>query len=129
MLGAHRGLPFYTVGQRSGLGLAAPQPLFVLSLDVERNVLVVGTRDELGTTAFRTGPVHWVGGSPPAGSFEAAVQIRYHAQPAAASITVEREHDGARVQVTAPLRDVTPGQAAVFYQGENCLGNGLITRS
>lgn len=128
VLGAHRGLPLYTVGQRSGLGLAAAQPLFVLSLDVERNALVVGTRDELGIATFRTGPVHWVGGLTPHEPLEADVQIRYRAQPAAATVTVERESGGARVQLNAPLRDVTPGQAAVFYQGENCLGNGLILR-
>ena len=128
VLGMHRGLPFYTVGQRSGLGLAAAQPLFVLSLDVERNALVVGTRAELGTAVFRTGPVHWVGGTPPHEPMEAEVQIRYRAQPASAAITVDRESGGSRVQLNASLRDVTPGQAAVFYQGENCLGYGLILR-
>lgn len=128
VLGRHRGLPFYTVGQRSGLGLAVSQPLYVLSLDVERNALVVGARDELGTVVFRTGAVHWVAGCPPAASFEAEVQIRYRGQPAPAAITIDHEMGGALIQATAPLRDVTPGQAAVFYQGENCLGNALILR-
>jgi len=128
VLGAHRGLPFYTVGQRSGLGLAAAQPLFVLSLDVKRNALVVGTREELGTATFRTGPVNWVGGPPPHERLEVDVQIRYRAQPAAAVVTVERASGAARVELDAPLRDVTPGQAAVFYRGEHCLGCGLIVR-
>lgn len=132
-LGEHRGLPFYTIGQRSGLGVAASHPLYVLRLDVDRNALIVGAADELGSTAFRTGPVNWVAGQPPGEgldreSFQAEVQIRYRSQPANAAVTLLPD-GGAEAELRAPLRDVTPGQAAVFYQGEKCLGNGLILRS
>ncbi len=126
-LGRHRGLPFYTVGQRSGLGIAAREPLYVLALDVDRNALVVGTAAQLGRTAFRTGRVNWIAGAPPASSFRAEVQIRYRAQAVPASVAVD-DSGGAQVELDAPLRDVTPGQAAVFYDGERCLGNGLILR-
>jgi tRNA-uridine 2-sulfurtransferase len=126
-LGEHRGLPFYTIGQRSGLGIAAAHPLYVLRLDVERNALIVGGAEELGSTTFRTGSVSWVAGAAPGERFEAEVQIRYRSQPVAAAVSVLADGSMA-VEVKSPLRDVTPGQAAVFYQGEQCLGNGLILR-
>lgn len=126
-LGRHRGLPFYTIGQRSGLGIAAAQPLYVVRLDVERNALVVGPADELGERAFRTGEVNWVAGTPPGDNFEVEVQIRYRSQPVACAVTVLPD-GGVRVEVSKALRDVTPGQAAVFYRGDLCLGHGLILR-
>jgi tRNA-specific 2-thiouridylase len=126
-LGRHRGLPFYTIGQRSGLGLAANEPLYVLALDVERNVVVVGSSRELGRTTFRTACVNWIAGAPPAQAFRAEVQIRYRAHPAPASVTVAPGGE-TLVALDAPLRDVSPGQAAVFYHGDMCLGNGLIRR-
>jgi tRNA-specific 2-thiouridylase len=126
-VGRHQGLPFYTIGQRSGLGIAAAEPLYVLALDVERNAVVVGTRDQLGRRTFQTGIVNWIAGDAPVASFRAEVQIRYRAQPAPATVT-PLDGGGAGVVLDAPLRDVTPGQAAVFYRGEQALGNGLILR-
>lgn len=126
-MGEHRGLPFYTIGQRGGLGIAAGRPLYVLRLDVERNALIVGGAEELGSTAFRTGPANWVTGVPDDGRFEAEVQIRYRGQPVAAAVNVLAD-GSAMIEVRTPLRDVTPGQAAVFYRGEKCLGSGLILR-
>lgn len=126
-LGEHRGLPFYTIGQRSGLGIAASHPLYVLRLDVAHNALIVGAADELGERTFRTGPVSWVAGGAPGDRFDADVQIRYHSQPVAAKVTVLGD-GGAWVEAETTLRDVTPGQAAVFYRADNCLGNGLILR-
>ena len=123
--GAHRGLPFYTIGQRSGLGIAAREPLYVLELDIARNAVIVGTRDRARPVRISRGPVNWVAGEPPALSFAAEVQIRYRSQPGAATVTAT-EDGGAAVALDAPLRDVTPGQAAVFYAGEQCLGGGLI---
>jgi tRNA-specific 2-thiouridylase len=127
-LGEHRGLPFYTIGQRSGLGIAAAHPLYVLRLDVERNAVIVAGAEELGSLAFRTGPVNWIAGSPPAARFDTEVQIRYRSQPSAATVAVLPD-GGTAVELRAPLRDVTPGQAVVFYHGDKCLGNGLILRS
>ena len=124
-IGTHRGLPFYTIGQRSGLGIAAGQPLYVLELDVARNALIVGAAAELGRTTLRTGPVNWIAGEPPDGPFAAQVQIRYHATPAPATVTPQPD-GGVEIAFAAPLRDITPGQAAVFYEGEVCLGGGVI---
>ncbi len=124
-LGEHRGLPFYTIGQRSGLGIAAARPLYVLALDQARNALIVGPAEALGHTWLRTGPASWVAGEPPAAAFRGEVQIRYRATPAPALVTPLA--DGAvEVKFALPLRDITPGQAAVFYVGENCLGGGVI---
>ncbi len=131
-LGRHHGLPAYTIGQRSGLGIAAVQPLYVLALDMARNALIVGAADELGRTWLRTGTVNWVGGDPPAGPpsgpFRADVQIRYRAHPAPALVTPSADGT-AEVRFVGPLRDISPGQAAVFYEGEICLGGGLIAEA
>ena len=116
-LGSHRGLPRYTIGQRSGLGVAAPQPLYVLELDQARNAVIVGTAAELGHAWLRTGPAWWVAGEPPAGPIQAEAQIRYRATPAPALVT-PRTDGGAEARFASPLRDITPGQAAVFYAGE-----------
>lgn len=124
-LGIHQGLPFYTIGQRSGLGIPAPQPLYVKALDPARNALVVGTAAELGQSWLQTGAVNWIAGEPPSGPIAAAVQIRYRAQAVPATIAPQPD-GGAEVQLTAPLRDITPGQAAVFYADDVCLGGGII---
>jgi len=128
-LGRHRGLARYTIGQRSGLGIAAAQPLYVLEVDRERNTLVVGTAAELGCDRFVAGPVNWLAGEPPSGAFECEVQIRYRARPARARVALLSD-GAAEVQLEAPLRDVTPGQGAVFYDGDGdrCLGGGNILK-
>lgn len=126
-IGEHRGLPFYTIGQRSGLGIAAAHPLYVIRLDVGRNAVIVGPLEALGSRAFHTGPVNWVAGAPPGDAFEAEVQIRYRSRPVKASVGL-LPWGGAAVELHTPVRDATPGQAAVFYDGDNCLGNGLILR-
>ena len=127
-LGVHAGLPGYTIGQRGGLGIAAAQPLYVLALDTTRNALIVGTGAELGQNWLRAGSINWIDGEPPSASFEAEVQIRYRATPAAATVTPLAGGD-AEVQFAAALRDITPGQGVVFYEGERCLGGGTISRT
>jgi tRNA-specific 2-thiouridylase len=125
VLGQHGGLPFYTVGQRKGLGIAAPEPLFVLRLEPAGNTLVVGPATELGGDHLTAHSVNWIAGQPPAGPVEVQVKIRYKARPAAAMVTALAD-SRAQVRLAQPLRDITRGQAVVFYQGEDCLGGGLI---
>ncbi|MCZ7546207.1 MAG: tRNA 2-thiouridine(34) synthase MnmA [Anaerolineae bacterium] len=126
-LGTHTGLPHYTVGQRKGLGLSAPTPLYVVGADVAANTLIVGARDVLGRDALVARHVNWVAGAPPDGPVRAGVKIRYRARETAATVTPDGATT-ARVKFDAPLRDITPGQAAVFYQGDVCLGGGVIAR-
>ena len=125
MLGQHKGLPYYTVGQRRGLGIAAREPLYVLKLDVGRNALVVGTRDELGRDELTAAHVNWISGRPPEEEIAVTAKIRYKGIEVAARV---RPLPGGRVRVRfdRPLRDITPGQAVVFYQDDVCLGGGII---
>jgi tRNA-specific 2-thiouridylase len=126
LLGEHDGLAFYTIGQRKGLRIAAPQALYVLEKDLERNALVVGTRGELGRSELIADQVNWIAGAPPVGVFRAQVKIRYKADLAWGMVTPEGS-DGMRIVFDQPLRDVTPGQAAVVYVGDECLGGGIIS--
>ncbi len=126
-LGTHNGLPNYTIGQRKGLGISYTEPLYVLKLDHGRNALIVGTRTELGQDQLTAGEVNWIAGEPPAAVFEAEVKIRYKASPARAWVEVLPD-DRVLVRFDEPLRDITPGQGAVIYQDDLCLGSGIIER-
>jgi tRNA-uridine 2-sulfurtransferase len=127
-LGTHRGLPFYTAGQRSGLGIAAPSPLYVLELHLESNALIVGTAEELGRRWLRAAAVNWIAGRPPAAHFPAQIQIRYRAQPVPGTV-IARSDMSVEVRLEESARGVTPGQAAVFYEGETCFGGGTIVET
>ncbi len=127
VLGQHAGLPFYTVGQRKGLGIGAAQPLFVLRLDPARNALIVGPAVALGQTALTAHHVTWGVGRPPARAVRVQARIRYKAHDAPALVTPLAE-DRAQVTFDQALRDISPGQGVVFYDGEACLGGGIIER-
>ena len=118
MLGRHRGLAFYTIGQRKGLGITSREPLHVLKIDAAQNALIVGPSAGLEKTSFTVGKIHYVSGEIPVDPFEAKVRVRYKASEERALVT---PLGGKRVQVTVarPQRAITPGQAAVFYGGED----------
>lgn len=123
-IGKHEGLAFYTIGQRRGLGIAAAEPLYVIAKDVKRNALIVGPRSALGRQSLTAVQANWIV-PPPADEFKAEVQIRYTARPIPAVVRLEGEGKfSARLET--PARDITPGQAAVIYLGEECLGSGII---
>lgn len=127
-LGEHRGVIHYTVGQRRGLGLAAPEPLYVLAIEAERNTIVVGPRGSLECAGLVTEAVNWLLPAPPAPGTPAEVQIRY--QHAAARATLHPMPDGAvEVRFDTPQAAVTPGQLAVIYAGERVLGGASIARA
>src|SRR5579883_704505 len=127
-LGRHRGLAYYTIGQRKGLGLTSTEPLHVLSIDAERNALVVGPASALEKTGFTVGKMHYVSGETPTEPFRAKVRIRYKAPEQEAEVTPlpgNRVH----VELLHPQRAITPGQAAVFYggeEGDEVLCGGII---
>jgi tRNA-specific 2-thiouridylase len=124
-LGRHGGVHRYTVGQRRGLGVTSARPLYVLAVLPASRTVVVGEADRLGSPGLVARDVNWLSIAPPGQALRADVKIRYRAAEAAA--TLLPMPDG-RVEVTfdAPQRAVTPGQAAVFYQGDVCLGGGWI---
>ncbi|KUK27420.1 MAG: tRNA-specific 2-thiouridylase MnmA [Acetothermia bacterium 64_32] len=126
-LGIHRGLPHFTVGQRRGLGLSSPEPLYVVALDPGRNAVIVGPESALYARGLVARGLHWISGAPPGKRFECRVQIRYRAPAAPAQVALEGEE--AQVEFETPQRAVTPGQAAVFYRGEEVLGGGVIIRA
>ena len=126
VVGEHQGLANYTIGQRKGLGVFAAEPLYVIGVNPERNALIVGTADELGGNTLTAGRVNWVGVAPDA-PFRAEVKIRYKALPAPAMVE-PLGSDRIRVTFDEPLRDITPGQGAVVYDGDVCLGGGIIER-
>jgi tRNA-specific 2-thiouridylase len=128
VLGRHAGLANYTIGQRKGLGLAVGEPLFVVELDTARNRLIIGRADELGKRELIAAMVNWITGAPPRGETRVTAKIRYRAIESRARV-MPREGERVRVIFDQPLRDIAPGQAVVFYDGEVCLGGGLIQAS
>jgi tRNA-specific 2-thiouridylase len=125
VIGEHEGLANYTIGQRKGLGVQAAEPLYVIGMNPYRNALVVGTAAELGSDTLTASRVNWVCGEAPAAPFDCEVKIRYKAKPVAARVTPTGS-DTISVTFEQPLRDITPGQAAVLYDGDTCLGGGII---
>jgi tRNA-specific 2-thiouridylase len=131
-LGRHRGLPFYTLGQRAGLAIGgargcAQEPWYVARKDSARNALIVVQRHEqhrLEASAVATGPLNWLCAAR-AGSFEAGVKLRYR-QPEQPATVAVRPDGSAWIEFEAPQRAATPGQFAVFYQHGRCLGGGVV---
>src|SRR5579863_7066789 len=117
-LGRHRGLAFYTIGQRKGLGLTSLEPLHVLKIDAEQNALIVGPASALEKSTFTVGKMHYLSGTTPDEPFAAKVRVRYKAPEIEALVT---PLEGNRVSVTLsrPQRAITPGQSAVFYAGHD----------
>lgn len=126
VLGEHQGLAFYTIGQRKGLGISSSHPLYVLEKDVRHNRLVVGEEHELGRSVLVAEEVNWIAGKPPVSPLQVEVKIRYKAREAR-GVVIPLTPDRVKVEFEHPLRDITPGQQCVFYQGEICLGGGTIS--
>jgi tRNA-specific 2-thiouridylase len=124
-LGRHQGLAFYTIGQRKGIGIAAAEPYYVVEKNETENLLIVGPLAELGRRRLLARDTNWIDGQAPSGSFRAQVKIRYKAQEAAALIEI-LAGDRFRITFDQDMRDITPGQMAVVYDGEICRGSGMI---
>ena len=128
VLGKHQGIHHYTIGQRKGLGIAAPNPLYVVKLDPVMNRVIVGDRNSGGQLECTVHRVNWVSIPEPQTPIRAEVQIRYRSKPVPASI-IPLEDGHIRLVFEEPQFGVTPGQAAVWYDGETLLGGGIIQRN
>jgi tRNA-uridine 2-sulfurtransferase len=125
VVGRHDGIHRFTIGQRKGLRLSSVDPLYVVEIRPETRAVIVGDRESLDRTMCRVGTVNWVAGTPPAGSVRLGVQIRHRHVPAVATVTPEDDGE-AGVEFDLPVRAITPGQAAVFYDGDEVVGGGWI---
>ncbi|MBQ8974142.1 MAG: tRNA 2-thiouridine(34) synthase MnmA [Oscillospiraceae bacterium] len=126
VVGRHRGMVRYTIGQRKGLGLSMNRPVYVCAKSVEKNTVTVGDESDLYSRRLIAGDFNWII-SPPEDKIEAQVKTRYSAVPAKA--TAQRLPDGrVLVEFEKPQRALTLGQAAVLYDGDTVLGGGTIER-
>jgi tRNA-uridine 2-sulfurtransferase len=124
-LGEHQGLAYYTIGQRKGLGITSSQPYYVVEKNLNRNALIVGNLDQLGREELVAENVNWISGRTPDKPFRAQVKIRYKASFVWGTI-VPQDDNKIKIVFDHKLRDITSGQAAVIYNGQECLGGGLI---
>ncbi|RRA47411.1 tRNA 2-thiouridine(34) synthase MnmA [Acidipila sp. EB88] len=124
-VGQHAGIHNFTVGQRKGLGLSGPNPLYVLAIHPDSHQVTVGTEPELYRRTFRANRLNWISVDRPEGTLRVEAKIRHRHEPAAASICLV-EDEIVEVTFDEPQRAVTPGQSAVFYQGDEVVGGGWI---
>lgn len=127
VLGKHRGLARYTVGQRQGLGLSSNHRRYVIRLDTRHNRLVVGTAEQLLSNRLLAGSLSWVSGAPPENP--AGITARTRHRSPEAEVELRLDSSTAVVQFKKPQKAITPGQAVVFYRGEEVLGGGTIESS
>jgi len=133
VLGKHIGLPFYTVGQRKGLGIAGGEPLYVVDLDLERNALVVGRRAEAYSAGCKAENLNLIAAERLTDSVSGTCMVRYRGKEVGATMepvpgAPADGQDSAIIRFDTPQFAVTPGQSAVFYQGDYVFGGGVITR-
>jgi tRNA-specific 2-thiouridylase len=125
VLGQHDGVHHYTIGQRKGLGIAAAEPLYVIELDAVNNRVIVGDRTKGTQGECTVNRVNWVSIAEPATPIRAEVQIRYRSQPVPVTV-IPSEDSRVRLVFDEPQFSITPGQAAVWYEGDRVLGGGII---
>ena len=127
VLGQHRGLMHYTIGQRRGLGVSGPRPYYVIRLDTARNAVIVGHAEETFSSSFTTGPVCWGGLGRQDEPFRCLVQLRSRHEAVAATVRPSRQ--GVDVVFDAPEQAVTPGQWAVFYDDDGFVLASAIVKA
>ena len=127
ILGKHRGLPFYTVGQRQKLGVSSGKRLYVLKIDAPSNRLVVGSKKDLMSYNLTARDITWVRGAPPVGKGNVMARIRYGAEEA--SVSLQDKDNGMEVTFDRAQSAIAPGQDIVLYRGDELLGGGVIERA
>jgi len=126
ILGQHKGTPFYTIGQRQGLGIAYKEPLYVTKIDVSKNVIVVGVKKDVLKKEFTADDLNWVFFKEPPKTLKVMAKIRYKHTKADATVEITGR-DTAKVIFNKPQEAPTPGQAVVFYDSDIVLGGGWIS--
>lgn len=127
VLGHHDGIAFYTIGQRKGLGISSPTPLYVIELDAEKNRVIVGDDTALDRDTFTVSRCNWIAFEDLNGDCEVTAKIRYN-HPGVAATLSPLPNGQATVKLHTPQRAITPGQACVFYQGDLVVGGGWINK-
>lgn len=127
VLGQHRGITGFTIGQRQGLGIAAREPLYVTAIEPERNAVVVGTREATYGRELIASDLNWIAVAPPQHPLKVKAKVRYR-HPEAEALVTPRDTDSVYVKFTEPQMAITPGQAIVFYEGDTVIGGGTIER-
>jgi len=127
VMGHHAGIHRYTIGQRRGIGIAGERPLYVIGIDAPHNRVIVGQQDDLLSREFIAARVNWIAFDNPTAPVRADVRVRYRHNPAPATIT-PLAAGRARVVFDELQRAITPGQATVFYRGDEVLGGGWIVK-
>lgn len=128
VVGEHQGLAFYTVGQRKGIRVAAAAPYYVVDKDLEHNRLIIGSSDLAQSDRLTAKHPNWIGGKPPTAGKTYDVMVRYRAKPIQAELFLV-SNDEFELKFNERLRGITPGQVAALYEGEVCLGGGVIQSS
>ncbi len=128
LMGEHRGIGAYTIGQRKGLGIATGEPKYVTNIDAERNIVTIGPEEDLFADTAEVRELSWISGHAPADGTRLEAKARYKADPAAA-VLVSVGPDGAVIHFDRRQRALTPGQAVAFYDGDEVLGGGTIERA
>jgi tRNA-specific 2-thiouridylase len=127
VIGSHEGIHRFTIGQRRGIGIAAERPLYVISIDATKNRIAVGPAEDLTRAEFTAAGVNWITPNGRDESVRAEVRVRYRHEAAAATI-VPLPDGRAHITFDDPQRAITPGQATVFYRGDEVLGGGWIVK-
>jgi tRNA-specific 2-thiouridylase len=127
VVGRHKGLIFYTIGQRQGMGVSASERLYVIRLEKESNRLIIGPERLLFKNKLIAYNLNWISGKPPEGKTAITAKVRYRSPEAKATLWVE--NGKAEVDFIEPQRAIAPGQSVVFYQGEMVTGGGIIAET
>ena len=125
ILGKHKGIIYYTIGQRKGLGISSDTPLYVCKIDPQSGNIVLGSNDELLSREVTAVEFNWISGDAPKGEFRCKAKVRYR-QTEQRATAFPLGEDTVRILFDTPQRAITPGQAAVLYDGDTVLGGGTI---
>jgi tRNA-uridine 2-sulfurtransferase len=126
-IGQHQGITHYTIGQRRGIGIASPEPLYVTGIDARNNTITVGTKEQVYSLEMVAGELNWIAFTPPEHAIKVQARVRYRAADTEAIITPINEKE-IHIKFSMPQMAVAPGQSVVFYDNDTVIGGGIIQR-